>query len=53
VTANSRSRWIKKPSSEFVDFNHPSWPAFNRWIGRHIRSADAKWLVSVLAVLSI
>ena len=52
LKAYSRSKWIKNISPEFINFNVPSWPAFNRWIGRHIPSADARWIGHLLAQLS-
>jgi hypothetical protein len=60
------SKWIKRISTEFIDFNVPSGPAayvyFNfpelgrrlslRWLGQHIPRTDARWMGDLLARLS-
>jgi hypothetical protein len=52
VSAYGHSKWIKGISATFIDFNVPSWPALNRWIGRRIPLADARWMGHLLAQLS-
>jgi hypothetical protein len=66
VRAYRRTKFIRKVSSDYVDFNDPTRPSlifiFNprelisrlrmRWIGRHIPRADARWIGSLLAQLS-
>lgn len=66
VRAYRRSKFIRKVSSDDVDFNDPTRPSlifiFNprelisrlrmRWIGRGIPRADARWMGSLLAQLS-
>jgi len=52
LKAYSRSKWIKHISPQFIDFNVPSWPALNRWIGRRIPIAHARWIGHLLAHLS-
>ena len=66
VGAYSRTRFIRKVTPDYVDFNNPTRPAlifiFNppalisrlrmRWIGRHIPRADARWIGGLLAQLS-
>jgi len=60
------SKWIKRISSEFVDFNVPSPPAMNYyinfpelgrrlgllWLGRDIPRTNARWMGDQLARLS-
>lgn len=60
------SKFIRKTTSEYVDFYVPSRPALiylvtpkeyfsrvdMRWIGRHIPRSDAEWIGSLLAQLS-
>ena len=60
------SRFIRKVTPDYVDFNVPTRPAlivfFNlpefirrlqlRWIGKHIPRADARWIGQLLAQLS-
>ncbi len=62
----SRSKFIRKITPEYVDFNIPARPAIVtavnpkefisrlhlRWIGKHIPRADAKWMGQLLAQLS-
>jgi len=62
----SHSKFITKITSEFVDFNVPTRPAFIyffslpefisrmrlRWIGRRIPRSDARWVGQLLAQLS-
>ena len=62
----SRSRFIDKASTEYVDFHTPTRPALIRifavpeyrrriqleWIGKHIPRDHAKWMGQVLARLS-
>jgi hypothetical protein len=64
--AYCKSKFIKKVSSDFVDFAAPSGPALNYyidfpelggrlallWIGQHIPRADARWVGDLLARLS-
>jgi hypothetical protein len=52
LQAYRHSKWIRRITPEFIDFNVPSWPALNRWIGRNIPLADAKWIGHLLAQLS-
>jgi len=52
LKAYSQSKWIRGISPDFIDFNVPSWPALNHWIGRHIPIADAKWIGHLLGQLS-
>jgi hypothetical protein len=52
LKAYSQSKWINHVSPEFIDFNVPAWPALNRWIGRHVPIADARWMGHLLARLS-
>ena len=52
LNAYSHSKWIKKISPGFVDFNVPAGPALNRWIGHHIPIDDARWIGHLLAQLS-
>jgi hypothetical protein len=65
-TAYCGSKWIKKISAEFVDFNVPSGPALYSyidfpelgrrlsllWLGHHIPRTDARWMGNLLARLS-
>ena len=65
-TAYRSSKWINKPSAEFIDFNVPSAPAMSsyidfpelrlrlslRWLGHHIPRADARWVGDRLGQLS-
>jgi hypothetical protein len=65
-TAYCSSKWINKPSAEFIDFNVPSAPAMSsyidfpelrlrlslRWLGHHIPRADARWVGDRLGQLS-
>ena len=60
------SKFITKTTAEYVDFATPSLPSlpylFNpfrytqrarlRWIGKHVKRADAKWVGGLLAQLS-
>jgi hypothetical protein len=60
------SKFIRKTTSEYVDFYVPSRPALiylvtpkeyfsrvdMRWIGRHIPRSDAEWIAGLLAQLS-
>jgi hypothetical protein len=60
------SKWIRKISENFIDFNIPSPPAMNYyiafpelarrlsllWLGRHIPRGDAQWMGHLLARLS-
>jgi hypothetical protein len=60
------ARFISKVTPDYVDFNFPTRPPLlaifalpqyigklrQRWIGRHIPRADAKWVGSLLAQLS-
>jgi hypothetical protein len=62
----SRSQFITKVTTEFVDFKTPSRPAFVlivnpreyisrvhlEWVGKHIPRSDARWLGELLAQLS-
>jgi hypothetical protein len=62
----SHSRFIRKVTTEYVDFNMPTRPALIRivglpeylrrihlrWIGEHIPRDDAKWMGQLLARLS-
>ncbi len=64
--AYCKSKFIKKVSSDFVDFTVPSGPALNYyidfpelgkrmgllWIGKHIPRTDARWVGDLLARLS-
>jgi hypothetical protein len=64
--AYSHSKFIAKATSEYVDFQFPTRPAFIylvtpreyfsrvhlRWIGKHIPRDDAKWVGQLLAQLS-
>lgn len=64
--AYHRTKFIKKTHTDYVDFNFPTHPPFlyifnpffffhhfgNRWIGKHIPRADAKWIASLLAQLT-
>jgi hypothetical protein len=66
LKAYQHSKFIRKQTSEYVDFYVPSRPApiylftpkeyFSRvdmrWIGRHIPRSDAQWIGSLLAQLS-
>jgi hypothetical protein len=52
LQAYIHSKWIRRITPTCIDFNVPSWPAANRWIGRNIPRADAKWLGHMLAQLS-
>jgi len=52
LNAYSHSKWIKRISPGFIDFNVPSWPALNRWIGQRIPIDDARWIGHLLARLS-
>jgi hypothetical protein len=60
------SKFVKKITPEYVDFNVPTRPALDylfalpefitdlrsRWIGRHIPRVDARWIGGLLARLS-
>jgi hypothetical protein len=60
------SRFFRKITSSYVDFNVPTRPALNylfdlpefitdlrsRWVGRHIPRADVRWIGQILARLS-
>jgi hypothetical protein len=64
--AYHRTKFIKHIHTDYVDFNFPTHPPFlyifnpafffhhlrNRWIGKHVPRADAKWIGSLLAQLS-
>jgi hypothetical protein len=64
--AYKRTKFIKKVHTGYVDFNFPTHPPFlyifnppffirhfhNRWIGKHVPRADAKWIGSLLGQLS-
>lgn len=66
LEAYSRSRFIRKVSTEFVDFNMPTRPALIRifgvpeyvrrlelrWIGKRVPRDDARWMGQLLARLS-
>jgi hypothetical protein len=66
LKAYSRSKFIRKVTPSYVDFNVPSRPALIhffelpefvsrlqlRWIGKHIPREDATWMGQVLARLS-
>ena len=52
LNAYSHSKWIKKISPDFVDFNVPAGPALNRWIGHRIPIDDARWIGNLLGRLS-
>lgn len=52
LNAYSHSKWIKKISPDFVDFNVPSGPALNRWIGHRIPIDDVRWIGNLLGRLS-
>jgi hypothetical protein len=61
-----KSKFISKTTPDFVDFHFPTRPPLvyvfsfrfffhqlhNRWIGKHIPRADARWVGSLLAQLS-
>ncbi|HKD16035.1 MAG TPA: hypothetical protein VKE71_15980 [Candidatus Angelobacter sp.] len=63
----THSKFISKIAPDYVDFNFPTHPPLidvliepsffwhqmrQRWIGRHIPRADARWIASLLAQLS-
>ena len=66
LKAYQHSKFIRKTTSEYVDFYVPSRPALIylatpkeffsrmdiRWIGRHIPRSDAQWIGGLLAQLS-
>ena len=52
LNAYSHSKWVKKISTDFIDFNVPAGPALNRWIGHHIPINDARWMGHLLGRLS-
>jgi hypothetical protein len=66
VQAYAKSKFIRKASGEYVDFNVPTRPSLWRlvglteyirrvhleWIGRHIPRADARWMGQLLSELS-
>jgi len=66
LKAYQHSKFIRKKTSEYVDFYVPSRPALiylatpkeyfsrvdMRWIGRHILRSDAQWIGGLLAQLS-
>jgi hypothetical protein len=66
LKAYSDSKFIKKVTPEYVDFNMPTRPALIRffdlpdfirrlhlrWIGRRVPRADARWMGGLLAQLS-
>lgn len=66
LSAYANSKFIKKVSGQYVDFNVPSRPKFVHavnpkeffmrvrleWIGRHIPRADARWIGQLLSELS-
>jgi len=52
LQAYIHSKWIRRVTPTCIDFNVPSWPAANRWIGRNVPRADAKWIGHLLAQLS-
>lgn len=66
LKAYQHSKFIRKKTSEYVDFYVPSRPALiylatpkeyfsrvdMRWIGRHIPRSDAQWIGGLLAQLS-
>lgn len=66
LSSYRHSKFIRKTTSEYVDFNVPTRPAliylatpkefFNRmdmrWIGKHIPRSDAQWIGGLLAQLS-
>ena len=66
LPAYANSKFIKKVSGQYVDFNVPSKPKFVHavnpkeyvmrvrleWIGRHIPRADARWIGQLLSQLS-
>lgn len=66
LSAYANSKFIKKVSGQYVDFNAPSRPKFVHavnpkeffmrvrleWIGRHIPRADARWIGQLLSELS-
>jgi hypothetical protein len=66
LPAYAKSKFIKKVSGEYVDFNVPTRPNFWRlvnvkqfirrvrleWIGRHVPRADARWMGQLLSQLS-
>jgi hypothetical protein len=66
LKAYQHSKFIRKTTSEYVDFYVPSRPALiylatpneffsrvdMRWIGRHIPRSDGQWIGSLLAQLS-
>jgi hypothetical protein len=65
-TAYCDSKWIKRASPQFIDFNVPSPPAMNYyidfpelalrlsllWLGHHIPRTDARWVGDQLGRLS-
>jgi hypothetical protein len=67
LNSYSHSSFISKVTSDYVNLNTPSRPAFLfllspkefisrlrlRWIGKHIPRADAKWMGQLLAQLSL
>ena len=66
LNSYQHSKFIRKVTPEYVDFNVPSRPALiyvvtpkefisrmdMRWIGKHIPRSDAKWIGGLLAQLS-
>jgi hypothetical protein len=67
LKAYVHSKFISKVTKKYVDLNFPTHPPFiytlfeprtwwhqlhQRWIGKHIPRADAKWIGSLLAQLS-
>jgi hypothetical protein len=66
LAAYARSKFIKKVSAHYVDFNVPTRPNLWRlvnlkefvsrvrleWIGRHVPRADARWVGDLLSQLS-
>lgn len=67
LKAYTHSRFVSKVTDKYVDLHFPTHPPFiyalfeprtwwhqlhQRWIGKHIPRADAKWIGSLLAQLS-
>jgi len=66
IRSYERSKFIKKVTADYVDFDFPTRPALKyifdppgliahlrlRWIGKHIPRNDARWAGSLLAQLS-